>query len=304
MKITKIVVAFLIIASAIFIFSINYFSINLPFLKNAKTVLPGKASEIGAYPVNTINAELPPELTARAATVIDNTTGITLYEKNPGLKHLPASTTKLMTALVTLEGCWSGQIIKVGFVQKDGSLMGLSEGDSVTVENLLYGLLVPSGNDAAYTLAYSCADSYQDFISQMNKKAKSLGMTNTHFVNPAGYDDDLQYSTAADLTKLSRAAVANPLIAKIVKTKSIVVNDKTGIKTYFLENVNKLLGVVPGVEGVKTGRTEGSLENLVTKTTRNGHSVITIVLGSQDRFGESTSLIEWAFKNHNWINPN
>ena len=118
--------------------------------------------------------------------------------------------------------------------------------------------------------------------------------------NPAGYDNELQYTTASDLALLARVAVANPMIARIVKIKSTVVTDITGTRTYYLENVNKLLGVVPGVEGVKTGETDGALENLITKTTRNGNSILVSVLGSQDRFGDSKSLIEWAFQNYQW----
>lgn len=300
MKVAKIAVLIAIVT----LFSVAlFYSDYLPFLKVPKKLNIEQTSPLSPYPIKVENFQQTPELTARAATVIDNKTGITLFEKNPTLKHLPASTTKLMTALVALERCLPQTIVTVGYVQSEGTVMKLATGDRVTVETLLHGLLVPSGNDAAYVLAYSCADSYDDFITAMNKKAKELGMVDTHFANPAGYDDKFQFSSARDLTKLSRAAVANPLIAKIVKTRSVVVSDITGTKAYFLENVNKLLGVVPGLEGVKTGQTEGSLENLVTYTNRDGKGVITVVLGSQDRFAESQSLIEWAFKNHSWVNP-
>lgn len=294
--------AIFLIICALFIVTLTY-SYYLPFLKSPKKINIEQTAQLSSYPVKVENHQPPQELTARAATVIDNKTGITIYQKNPTLKHLPASTTKLMTAIVALERCLPQTVVNVGYVQPEGTKMGLATGDQITVENLIYGLLMPSGNDAAYVLAYSCADSYKSFITAMNKKAKELGMVNSHFANPAGYDDKFQYSTARDLTKLSRAAIANPLIAKVVKTRSVVVNDVTGTKTYFLENVNKLLGVVPGLEGVKTGQTEGSLENLVTYTNRDGKGVITVVLGSHDRFGESQYLIEWAYKNHTWVNP-
>ena len=288
-----------------FIFALSYqfTGFDLEMLSPSKKVTLADSSRLLPYPVKITNYKEAPAVTAQAATVIDNKTGIMLYQKEPNLKHLPASTTKLMTALVSLENCLPQAVVKVGFVETEGAKMGLAEGDELMVESLLYGLLVKSGNDAAYTLAYSCGVSYEKFVAAMNQKAKDLGMANTHFANPAGFDSKYQYSTASDLTKLSRAAMADPLISKIVKTKSIVVNDVTGTKTYFLENVNKLLGVVPGLEGVKTGQTEGSLENLVTYTTRSGNGIITVVLGSLDRFGESTSLIEWAFQNHTWVNP-
>lgn len=264
-----------------------------PTQKTAKKIL---------YPKPAANYQEAPQTSARSVIVLDGKTGVSLYEKNPHLKHLPASTTKLMTALVALEKCNPQDVVTVNRVEKEGSQMGLSVGDSLTVENLLYGLLLPSGNDAAFALAENCASSTDNFIAKMNDKAKELEMNETHFVNPAGFDDDLQYSTAADLATLARVATGNPLIAKIVKTKSTVVTDNTGLKTYYLENVDKLLGIVDGIEGVKSGETDGALEILLTKTTRNGNSIIIALLGSKDRFGETQKLIEWAFSNHIWSN--
>ncbi len=258
-----------------------------------------KAAELNYPKPKEIFSEAP-QTTARSVAVIDAKTGMSLYEKDPHLKHLPASTTKMMTALVALEYCIPSDVITVNYVQKDGTQMGLEAQDKVTVENLLYGLLMSSGNDAAYALAQNCAPSYEEFILKMNQKAADLEMKNSHFVNPAGFDDDLQYSTAADLAKLGKVVVANPLIAKIVSTKSTVVTDITGNRIYYIENVNKLLGAVNGVEGVKTGQTEGALEILVTKTTRDGNSIIIALLGSQDRINESKTLIEWAFTNYSW----
>ncbi|MBI2012604.1 D-alanyl-D-alanine carboxypeptidase [Candidatus Curtissbacteria bacterium] len=255
------------------------------------------------YPVPTETFRPPETVSARSAIVIDAKTGITLFEKDPDVRHLPASTTKLMTALVALERCSPGNIINVTDVIQEGTLMGLSAGDTVTAETLLYGLLVSSGNDAAYVLASSCSDSSEHFVSSMNQKARELGMANTHFENPAGLDSPMQYSTARDLAKLAKVAVANPLISKIVGTRGIVLTDVAGVKIYYLENINKLLGEVEGLEGVKTGQTEGSLEILLTKTTRAGNTVIVAVLGSRDRFGESKKLIEWAFANHRWRQP-
>ncbi len=303
MKLPQTIIAALILAISISFFILPKYGQDFPFTQVVRKIDFQDSSKLEPYPVTISGFENAPTLSAQAATVIDNKTGVILFEKNPDLKHLPASTTKLMTALVALENCLPQTVVKVGFVEGEGTKMGLATGDQLTVESLLYGLLVPSGNDAAFTLAYSCGNSYLRFIADMNKKAKDLGMLNTHFINPAGFDSPLQYSTARDLTKLSRAAVANPLISKIVATRSVVVTDITGTKTYYLENVNKLLGNVPGVEGVKTGQTEGSLENLVAKVTRGGNTIITVVLGSQDRFGETTQLIEWAFKNHKWVSP-
>lgn len=242
----------------------------------------------------------PPETSAQSIAIVDARTGAFLYEKNSNLRLLPASTTKMMTALVALANCSPNDKVVVRSLQKDGTQMGLELGDEVTVENLLHGLLISSGNDAAYALANSCAPTYKDFIEAMNQKAKELDMQDSRFVNPAGFDDNLQYSTARDLAKLGKVVVANPLVAKIVATKSTVVTDVSGNRIYFLDNVNKLLGVVDGVEGVKTGQTEGSLEILVTKTTRGGNSLIISLMGSQDRFTETKKLIDWVYQNYVW----
>lgn len=246
------------------------------------------------------NFQAAPETSAKSAIVIEGTNGISLYEKGATTRHLPASTTKLLTALVALEACEPDQLAVVTSANAEPSSMGLSVGDVLTVESLLYGLLIASGNDAAFALADSCAQSQNQFVVNMNQKAKKLGMVDSHFANPAGFDDVTQYTTARDLTKLAKAAVSDPMVAKIVATKSAVVNDVTGNKTYYLSNVNKLIGQVDGIVGIKTGQTDGAQENLVTKTSREGKIIITVVLGSKDRFEDSKKLIEWAFANFSW----
>ncbi len=299
----RIIIVILILSSAAAVIVIPRTNLK-NLIKNSEAYeTPVKiATKDTLYPRPSQTYQEAPQTTARSLIVLDGKTGVSLYEKNPHLKHLPASTTKLMTALVALEKCSGQDVITVNRLEKEGSQMGLAVGDSLTVENLLYGLLLPSGNDAAYALADNCAPSEDVFIAKMNEKAKELGMNETHFVNPAGFDADMQYSTAADLAELARVATGNPLIAKIVKTKSTVVTDNTGLKTYYLENVDKLLGIVEGIEGVKSGETDGALEILLTKTTRNGNSIIVALLGSKDRFGETQKLIEWAFSNHVWSN--
>ena len=297
---------YLIVVTIVILFALT---LSLPkqaanFLaKPPKPQVSAARTTVGMYPIPTNGFQKAPEITASSAAIIDLKTGTTLFEKNSNLKHLPASTAKLMTALIVLEKCSPQTIVTVDDIQKIGNQMGLEAGDQVTVENLIHGLLIKSGNDAAYVLASACSDSNGNFISQMNEKARSLEMLNTRFVNPAGFDDPFQFSTAADLAKLARVAVGNPMIAKIVATKSTVVTDVSGNKNFYLENVNELLGEVNGVVGIKSGQTNGALENLITQTTRDGNSIITIVLGSKDRFTESKDLIEWAFSNYRWIEP-
>jgi D-alanyl-D-alanine carboxypeptidase (penicillin-binding protein 5/6) len=241
-----------------------------------------------------------PVLSAEGALAVDLDSGVSLYEKNPDTPLLPASTTKIVTALVSLDAYSLDQVLTVGKVSVDGQKMGLFQGEQMKFENLLYGLLVYSANDAAEVLAQDYPGGYDVFISAMNAKAKDLSMTNSHFDNPVGLDTDNQRSTARDLVRASEVAMREPEFAKIVGTKSVSVADVTGKTTYNLNNINELLGSVPGVMGVKTGWTENARENLVTYIVRDGHKIMVAVLGSQDRFGETKELIDWIFTNYQW----
>lgn len=258
-----------------------------------------------SYPIPQINDEIykKPSIDAKSAVVLDSKTGKVLFEKNQTTRHLPASTVKLLTSLVALENCSPNESVKVTYVEEEPFQMGLVTGDILTVESLIYGLLMASANDAAYVLATSCSPSIDEFVQAMNEKARLLGMKNSHFTNPAGFDDEANYTTAYDLARLGKAAVANPLLAKVVATKSTVVSDVGGIKAYYLDNINKLLGEVNGVEGIKTGETPLALGNLITKTTRENNTILTVVLGTTDRFQDSRELIEWVFSSYHWENP-
>ena len=241
-----------------------------------------------------------PVLSAQGALAVDLDSGVSLYEKNPDTKLLPASTTKIITALVALDSYRLDQVITIGKINVDGQKMGLFQGEQLTFENLLYGLLVYSANDAAEALAGSFPGGYDAFISAMNTKAVDLSMTNSHFDNPVGLDTDDQHSTAKDLVRASEVAMRIPEFAKIVGTKTVSFTDVTGKVKYNLKNINLLLGTVPGVLGVKTGWTENARENLVTYIERDGHRVMIAVLGSQDRFGETKELIDWIFASYQW----
>jgi len=242
-----------------------------------------------------------PVLSAQGVLAVDLNSGITLYEKNPDTQLLPASTTKIITALVSLDTYQLDQILTVGpSVSVDGQKMGLYTGEQIKFEDLLYGLLVYSANDSAEVLAENYPGSYEAFVAAMNAKAKDLSMTNSFFDNPVGLDTDGQHSTARDLTRVSEVAMRNPEFAKVVGTKNIIVTDATGKISYKLQNVNELLGIVPGVLGIKTGWTENARENLVTYIERDNHRVIIAILGSQDRFGETKELIDWIFSNYIW----
>ena len=242
-----------------------------------------------------------PTVSAQGVLALDINSGVSLYEKNADAPLLPASTTKIVTALVSLDTYPLDSLITVGNrANVDGQKMGLFKGEQLKAEDLLYGLLVYSANDSAETLAENYPGGYDAFISAMNTKAQDLGMNNSHFDNPVGLDGDNQRSTARDLARAAEVGMRNPEFAKIVGTKEITFKDASGKISYDLKNLNVLLGNVPGVMGVKTGWTESARENLVTYITRDNHNVVIALLGSQDRFGETKELIDWIFANYRW----
>lgn len=257
------------------------------------------------YPVNVTGIEAP-FLTAKAAVVMDRDSGVLMYEKNPDVRLLPASTVKIMTAVIALENYDLDRVLVVPKVTYEGQDMQLLEGEQITVENLLYGLLVSSANDAASTLAKNYPGGEKEFIQAMNKKAEELNLDNSFFTNPTGMDEEelftvpLSFSTALDLARLSLYTLKNPIFAQIVATPKIVVTDISGEVIHELFNINELLSQLEGARGVKTGWTEEAGECLVAYTEREGKRIITVILGSEDRFGESKTLIEWAFANHQW----
>ncbi len=259
------------------------------------------------YPVNQRISELP-KISAMGVYVLDTPSNVVIYEKNSQEKFFPASTTKIMTALVGLDHYQLEDILTVKTVITEPRRMGLVNGEKISFEALLYGSLVHSANDAAYTIAENYPGGTANFVAMMNKKAASLNLSDTHFSNPIGFDDEDQYITARDLAKLTKIAMHNKIFAKIVSTKSITVSDVT--YTYFhpLSNVNELLGKISGVSGVKTGFTQTAGEVLVSEVKKNDREVIFVVMKSQDRFGESEKLINWVFENFAWkpideINP-
>lgn len=298
---------FLLMLSFIFVASSALaISGNIPIIKEFVESKIEKPKNFPPIPVLSDGVGFP-IISAQGAIAVDLNSGITLYEKNADAKLLPASTTKIVTALVALDYYRLDDVLTVerGF-KVDGQKMGLYVGEKMRFEDLLYGLLVYSANDAAMTLAQNYDGGYDAFIVAMNKKAEELSMKNSFFDNPVGLDGNSQRSTAKDLIRVSEVAMRDPVFAKVVGTKQIVVKDVTGKSSHYLKNINQLLGSVPGVMGVKTGWTENARENLVTYIERDGHKVMIAILGSQDRFGETKELINWIFENYKWeeVNPN
>lgn len=241
-----------------------------------------------------------PIISAQAALAIDLDSGVTLYEKDPDKLLLPASTTKIITALVAMDYYPPDMVIKVGKVKVEGQKMGLVEGEEITAGDLLYGLLIFSANDAAEVLAQNFPGGRDLFIAAMNLKARQLHLENSNFINPSGLDGGTHVSTARDLIRVSEIAMQNPKFAEIVGTKEKEVKSVDGKISHKLVNINELVGSVDGVLGVKTGWTEGARENLVTYIERNGKKVMIALLASQDRFGETRELIEWIFDSYQW----
>lgn len=242
----------------------------------------------------------PPVLSAQGVYIVDTATQTVLYQKDSDKRLAPASTTKMMTALIASEVYDPNTIVTVPFFTVDGQKMKLFTGERISIESLLYGTLVDSANDAAEVLSRIYPGGREAFIAYMNIKAKSLGMTQTTFQNPTGLDDPLHESTAHDMTILGEEIMRQPALRQIVGTTSASVTSANGKFAHYFKATNMLLSTVPGVQGIKTGWTEAAHENLVTYVTRDRHSVIIALLGSDDRFGETKKLIDWIYTGTVW----
>ena len=237
---------------------------------------------------------LPCEATsAKSAILLDGQTGRVLYEKQPDKQGLIASTTKIMTALVVCEQVNVLDRVRIPkeAVGIEGSSMYLKEGEVLTVQDLLYGLMLHSGNDAAVALAIYCGGTVEGFAGLMNDKAHRLGLQNTHFVNPNGLDSPGHYSTARDMAVLAAYAMENPIFYKTVSTKTVTAGGRC------LRNHNKLLWMLEGADGVKTGFTKKAGRILVSSCTRNGRRLICVTMNDGNDWQDHQQLMENGFSN-------
>jgi len=246
------------------------------------------------------------DITAESVLIYDTTDNKTLFEKNPREKLPMASLTKIMTAIVSLENKRSDNkyvVYKRDLVGEDS--MGLSEGESLTFEELLYGLMLPSGNDAAETLADNYPQGRSAFIKAMNDKAKSLGLSDTHYDNPSGLQGDgVQFTTAYDLLVITRYALDTfPLFAQVVSTPYFTIPSTSTHKAYELYNETNLLTTYPGVKGVKTGYTPEAGLCLVTYIDYGDHKIIGVILNSENRRGEMKTLLDHSLEQLNITPP-
>lgn len=237
-----------------------------------------------------------PDNKADAVILVQADTGAILYSKNADSHMLIASTTKIMTALVVLDNCNPDEQVKIlpEYTKVEGSSMYLKAGESYTVRDLLYGMLLVSGNDAALALACHCGGSIEGFAEMMNDKARKMGLTNSSFKNPHGLDADGHYSCAEDLATITCEAMKNELFAKIVSTKTYTVGEQTYM------NHNKLLWNYQGCLGVKTGYTIAAGRSLVSCAERNGLRLVCVTLSDPDDWDDHMRLYDWAFSNYEY----
>ncbi|MEK7595060.1 MAG: D-alanyl-D-alanine carboxypeptidase [Patescibacteria group bacterium] len=245
-----------------------------------------------------------PEILATSAIVVSSKTRKILYEKEPDLKLPPASTTKILTALIAIKEFNLGDLIEVSetCTKVEGAKIGLRPSEKISVESLLYGVLVASAGDAACALSSNLL-SEQAFVTKMNELAREIGVTNTNFTNAIGLDssDGGHVSTARDLYIMASNAMKNGVFRKIVGTKEEVLYSKDLKLSHPIRSTNKLLFEIPGALGIKTGKTEKAKEVLVFSYQYKDDEIITIVMGSSDRFADTKKLIEFVDKNYSLL---
>ena len=245
-----------------------------------------------------------PKIDSRVAVIYDRKSKRVIWGKDENKRVAMASTTKILTATVVLENSKLEDEVTVSAKAGGigGSRLGLKKNDKITVKDLLYGLMLCSGNDAAVALAEHVGGSVEGFAEKMNNKAKELGLKDSHFVTPHGLDNPEHYTTAYELAILADYAMQNEIFCKIVATKNINVIINGNSKN--ISNTNELLGYLEGVKGVKTGFTNNAGRCLVTCTNRNDFEIITVVLGADTkkiRTQDSIKLIEYTFKNYKQV---
>jgi len=231
---------------------------------------------------------------AKSAILMDAATGVVLYEQNANAKSFIASTTKIMTGLIVLENAELDDTVNVSpqAVGVEGSSIYLEAGQKISVKELLYGLLLKSGNDAAAALAIHCAGGIDAFAGMMNERARSLSMTGSHFTNPHGLNHPEHYSTARDMAKLTRAALNNSGFSEIVRTKYYKLNGVT------IKNHNKMLWNYNGADGVKTGFTKLAGRCLVSSATRGNMQLICVTLKASNDWGDHAALLNYGFDSY------
>ncbi len=238
-----------------------------------------------------------PSVSASCAALVVADTGELLYGKNEHDRRSMASTTKIMTSLIALEALTPQREISVSadMLNVEGTSMGLLKGDTVTLEGLVYGMLLQSGNDAANATAITLGGSVENFAEMMNERARQIGMSNTHFETPSGLDSEEHYSTAYDMALLGCEAIKNPSFAAICSQKSAAVYYGNPPYRRVLTNHNRLLKIYGDAVGIKTGFTKKSGRCLVSAAKRNGVTLVAVTLNAPDDWNDHSQMLEYGF---------
>ena len=260
--------------------------------------LPASGSAVELYGLARTAPPLP-AIKARSAIVLDLDSGRTLFQLDPHGRHAPASLTKVVTALVVFDDLRLDQMVTVpasiNQLPWDSTRMGLRVGERLTVRELLYGLFLNSGNDAAITLG-EASTPRAAVIARMNAKAAALGMVDTHFVNPIGLDDPAHYTSAADLAKASiQLETRVPEVAAMAAMPSLTLPATATHHAYRLYNLNELIRTYPGATGLKTGWTGRAGGCLIATAARDGRHLLIVVMGSPSIFAEAATLLDYGF---------
>lgn len=240
-----------------------------------------------------------PSTHAQSAALIDVTSGRILYSKDGDKELRIASLTKIMTAIVAIEQGKLDDKVKVSSTAfaKEGSSLYLKLGEEMTLENMLYGLMLRSGNDAASAIAEHVGGSEEGFVLLMNQKAEEIGLKHSHFMNPHGLDADGHYSTANDLARLTAYALHNPVFKRIVATEDRSAPNPNESWEYSWHNKNKMLRLYEGADGVKTGYTKKAFRCLVSSATRNGQQLAAVTLNDGDDWNDHARMLDFGFEN-------
>ena len=276
-------------------------SVDLPELQLSEKDVTTRLNKLITYSIGNKNQDntpiSPPELSAAKSIVTDINAGRILYEKNAYYKAPMASTTKIMTFIVSVENCediYETVTVSQAAAYTEGSTMHLAEGETITVHDLLYGLMLNSGNDAAVALAEHIGGSVEDFCNMMNDRASEIGASNTQFKTPHGLDRENHYTTAYDLALIAKEAYKQPLFRKIIATSSIYLNGHN------LKNTNPLLGKYSEVTGGKTGYTSGAGRCIVFFIETDGIQAVVVLLNcpsSNNRISDGRKLIKYISQN-------
>ncbi len=269
----------------------------VPHADTAVRPLPG-AELLSVHSPATVRQIRPLSLTASGAMLVDVASGEVLYAKNPDIPRPMASLTKIMTALLLIEHHQPDETVTIPPVAEtiQGSSIRLKAGMRFALSDLLTAMMLPSANDVAYSLAIHHGKTIKDFVGMMNDRARTLGLTNTHFNNPAGLDDMNQYASPRDLAWLTLAALRKPAFQKLVSTKEATVENTDG-GSFVLRNTNEMLQSQPNVFGVKTGTTDNARECLIVLFTESRRSYALVLLGSKDRYTDALQVMKEVSRN-------